>query len=324
MKQKVAVVIDPASGTSNLGDQIISQSVSQIINECSGGTARIVSFSIHQRLSRVQIKAAKAADMIIAGGSNLLNFRYIPFWDGRWNNSLLSFLNLRDIILMGAGWQRYTDRSTALGRIFYKQIISKQAMHSVRDEFTGNMLRKHGITNVVNTSCPTMWGLTETHLSRIPENKSKSVVFTLTDYSQAPDEDTLLIDAIQKNYENVYFWPQGLGDLQYFLSLKRDGIMVLGPSLKAFDDLLDADMDVDYVGTRLHGGIRALQKARRTLIIAVDNRAAEISRDTGIPVIDRNSPAGFGPSIAEPISFDISLPWESIDSWKEQLRSRLS
>ena len=43
---------------------------------------------------------------------------------------------------------------------------------------------------------------------------------------------------------------------------------------------------MDFVGTRLHGGIRALQKGHRTLIIGIDNRAIEINRDTGLPVLN--------------------------------------
>lgn len=57
--------------------------------------------------------------------------------------------------------------------------------------------------------------------------------------------------------------------------------------MKGFDTVL-ANEDIDFVGTRLHGGIRALQKKKRSLIIAVDNRAIELGADTGLPVIDRS------------------------------------
>ena len=41
------------------------------------------------------------------------------------------------------------------------------------------------------------------------------------------------------------------------------------------------------VGTRLHAGIRALQKGNQALILSVDNRATEINKDINIPVISR-------------------------------------
>ena len=48
-----------------------------------------------------------------------------------------------------------------------------------------------------------------------------------------------------------------------------------------------ANTEFDYVGTRLHAGILALNYRKRTLIIAVDNRAAEMKTDINLPVIAR-------------------------------------
>lgn len=46
-------------------------------------------------------------------------------------------------------------------------------------------------------------------------------------------------------------------------------------------------MDIDYVGTRLHGKIRVLNREKRAIILAVDNRAIEIANDTALPVVRR-------------------------------------
>lgn len=61
-------------------------------------------------------------------------------------------------------------------------------------------------------------------------------------------------------------------------------INVIERSLSAYTAFL-RKTQVDYVGSRLHGGIHALQNGRRTIIIAVDNRATEIKKDTNLPVI---------------------------------------
>ena len=37
----------------------------------------------------------------------------------------------------------------------------KKYIHSVRDSFSEQMLNSMGITNVINTGCPTMWGITK-------------------------------------------------------------------------------------------------------------------------------------------------------------------
>jgi len=323
MRQKVAIILDPGVGTQNIGDEIISSAVQSIVRECSDEMTRVIRFSVHQKLSSKQVAAAAAADVVIAGGSNLLNFRFFPFRDVRWNNSLAGLLKLRDVWLLGVGWQSYDDNSNALGRWLYKRSLSNNALHSVRDGFTEAMLARHGVSNVVNTACPTMWGLNLHHVSRIPVKKADAAVFTLTDYSQDRNRDGTLLAAMRRNYREAYFWPQGFSDLKYLASLGADGINVLPPGLAAFDRLLEA-RDIDYVGTRLHAGIRALQMGRRALILAVDNRAVEISRDSGIPVIAGPEIDELDAHIAGEREIRVSLPAENIEIWKEQLRRKLA
>jgi polysaccharide pyruvyl transferase WcaK-like protein len=117
-----------------------------------------------------------------------------------------------------------------------------------------------------------------------------SVVFTLTDYAQDPREDAWLVEFLLKEYRRVYFFPQGAGDLKYLRSLVSgdciNRILTIDRSLSAYDALLERE-NLDYVGTRLHGGIRALQKGRRATIISLDNRAESISMDTGLPTVQR-------------------------------------
>lgn len=49
-----------------------------------------------------------------------------------------------------------------------------------------------------------------------------------------------------------------------------DKVKLVSQTFKAYDELLKHN--VDYVETRLHGGIRALNAGETSLIIAVDNR----------------------------------------------------
>jgi hypothetical protein len=93
---------------------------------------------------------------------------------------------------------------------------------------------------------------------------------------------------LKEVYPEVHFWPQQPRDLSYLDEIAGglDGIHVLAPSLAAYDALLGAG-PVDVVGTRLHGGIRGLRHARRVLVVAIDNRATEIGRETGLAVIAR-------------------------------------
>ena len=59
-------------------------------------------------------------------------------------------------------------------------------------------------------------------------------------------------------------------DLDYLASLNVDisnKLELIPPSLKDFDKYLAQMSPVDYVGTRLHAGIRAIQFKEQSLLI---------------------------------------------------------
>ena len=123
-----------------------------------------------------------------------------------------------------------------------------------------------------------------------------------------------------KKYEKVYFWPQGWNDMEYIKSLNikdLESIKIVPPYLKSFDDLLENN-DVDYVGTRLHAGIRAIQKKRRALILSIDNRASEISNDIGMNVVPREDIEKIEFFITNEQKTSIKIPHKNIEAWKAQ------
>jgi hypothetical protein len=123
-------------------------------------------------------------------------------------------------------------------------------------------------------------------------------------------------------YRELYFWPQQPRDLGYLDTLPggRDGITLLGPSLQAYDELL-ARRAVDVVGTRLHGGIRGLAHGRRVLVVAIDNRAAEIGQETGLPVIARGEvEAGLAARLSASWATELHLPAAEIAAFRAQFR----
>ena len=61
---------------------------------------------------------------------------------------------------------------------------------------------------------------------------------------------------------------------------------ILDRSLSSYDECL-INYSAVMVGTRLHAGIRALQKGNSALILSVDNRAIEIKKDINLPVVSR-------------------------------------
>ena len=116
-------------------------------------------------------------------------------------------------------------------------------------------------------------------------------------------------------------WIQASEDIEIFNSLEVKGasrVEFISPSLKAYDDALSNS--VDYIGTRLHAGIRALQHGRRALIIELDNRAREIARDTNLPTVDYRNVDDVVKFIVDEKKIKLDIPFDQIKRWKEQFK----
>jgi polysaccharide pyruvyl transferase WcaK-like protein len=96
-----------------------------------------------------------------------------------------------------------------------------------------------------------------------------------------------------------------------------ENVELINPILEDYDNILASD-DIEYVGTRLHAGIRALQKKKRTIIVAVDHRALEKKKDFNLTVLDRNDVHLLEGMIDDTFKTEINLPLENIKAWKNQ------
>jgi hypothetical protein len=183
------------------------------------------------------------------------------------------------------------------------------------------MLASIGILNVVNTGCPTTWRITPEHCARIPRHKADAVVTTVNSYAglQNRDADRRMLEILKRRYRTVYLWIQTHTDYEYAQSL-TGGLVYINPSIAALDAVLTS-RPVDYVGNRLHGGIRALQRGRRTVIVAIDNRAQEMGRDFALPIVGRTDFAGLESAIQSPFDTAVHVPEQAIARWKEQFRT---
>jgi len=220
--------------------------------------------------------------------------------------------------LLGVGWWQYGDELNTYTRRLYRTVLDRDITHSVRDEFTADRLRSMGF-NVLNTGCPTMWQLTEDHCAQIPSHQGARVVTTVTDYRRDPTRDRAMLMTLGDLYGQVLIWIQGSGDLPYLrsLDLPRETFNLISPTLTAYDDVLSMP-GTDYVGTRLHAGIRALQHGRRSLILGVDNRAAETHRDFNVPFLAREDISSLGGVVSRPIATSVRIPEDAIRTWRRQ------
>lgn len=319
VNKALIAVFDTSISSLNVGDEIINASAIEFLEEAFS-RHQLIKFSTHAGISSIGIYRANLCQHRIVCGSNLLSGTI--FKTGQWNLSLLDVFRLKKHILMGVGWINYNSEISYLSKLAYHQLLSKKYIHSVRDDYTKNKLNELGVTNVINTGCPTTWKLDSEHCAKIPKEKAKKVVFTLTDYAKDQVNDKILIEALLKNYEEVYFWIQGSTDFEYFneLGYINSKINIIPPQLSKYDAVL-SNNDIDFIGTRLHAGIRALQKKRRTFIIAVDNRATEKAKDFNLPVIERHElKISINDLINSEYVCNIKINKVAIDEWLSQFR----
>lgn len=128
-----------------------------------------------------------------------------------------------------------------------------------------------------------------------------------------------MIQILRKNYRKLYFWAQGTGDVQYLSELgeKTEDIVIID-SLEQYTNLLK-NQKIDFVGVRLHAGIHALNNQRRTIIIAIDNRAIEMGKDTKLPIVLRDEIENkLEKMINSSFETKIEIPTDNINKWKAQ------
>ncbi|AWG01414.1 polysaccharide pyruvyl transferase family protein [Clavibacter michiganensis subsp. insidiosus] len=304
------LLLDPSISSANIGDQIIRENVLRALD----GVVPITgSLPTQTRLTRSQRRTAADAELAIVGGTNLLSSN-MP-WYRQWKLDPIVARSLKHkVVLLGVGWWQYQDEPNRYTTHMLWEVLSPDLVHSVRDEYTKVRLERMGF-QVVNTACPTMWGL-DRH-NGVASARPAQAILTLTDYNRDVAEDEWLIALAAEHYARVVIWPQSIRDAAYARTLTGD-FTIAEPTLAAYDALL-AVGDSDYIGTRLHGGVRALETGAWGVIVAVDNRALEISRDTGLPVHARGEREAIRATVERRAPLDVRLPYDEIHAWKAQL-----
>lgn len=321
-------LFDTSIATENLGDFIIMDAVKKQLRGIFKDDF-FVSTATHDTLGKSAKEWYHSAEYSFVGGTNLLTDRFIGRNRSQWKYGFRD-MQVSNSIGVGLGWQSYKNYDRLMERPLkwaqkkiYRSALSHTYMHSVRDSYTKRKLSQLGIDSI-NTACVTMWNLTPDFLSTIPERKSDTVVTTITNYCKSPEHLHVyreLLSILLDSYEHVKLWIQAGEDYEVFQSLalpNAERIELVSPNLPALDRVLDGD--VDYIGTRLHAGIRALQHQNRTMIIELDNRSHEIARDTNLPTLSFKKIDQVIDFIEHPQTMDIQIPLDNIAQWKAQFK----
>lgn len=308
-------LFDTSAATDNLGDEIIMEAVESHIRAMLPD-AYVFKVATHEYMTSISRRMLRQSALAFVCGTNLLSPHM--WFNPRWKLNVWDTRSLGNAVLCGVGWVKYSTKADPYTRWLLRNTLAQDYVHSVRDTYTIARIGQVGCT-IANTGCPTMWGLTPEHCTLISNCKAPNVIVTLNCWQADRVGDTVLFELLRTHYGQIYYWPQASHDISYFHSLKLSGVKVVSPNLASYDSLLEHEQ-VDFIGLRLHAGIRALQKLKRTLVISVDNRAIEIARDTNLPVVARNDVNAIEHWIHGLAPTTLHVPFDVIDTWKNQFR----
>lgn len=320
---KTVLLLNPAIGTDNIGDYIIYECVCSemaeifrqaFVKEIPTQMPAFHSYAVWRNSFAVQNYAT--CDYKFVGGSNILAKNMLTHYP-QWNVNVFNCKPLAGSVCVGvgAGAGEHTDAYTTH---LYRKILSHSYYHSVRDERSKRYVEDVLGLKAINTGCVTMWALTPDFCAQIPAKKADNVVFTLTARMQLDPSDQMLIDTLKREYDHVSFWIQGDKDEAYFHAFSNtEGIEIIPPHKAAYEAVLMRN-NIEYVGTRLHGGIYALRHKKRAIIISIDERARSISADTGLITIEKNALDGLPELINSAFETKPNIPFEEIARWKAQ------
>jgi polysaccharide pyruvyl transferase WcaK-like protein len=309
---RILSIFDTSVSNYNLGNQIIMDAVYSHLEEVF--PSDFLYKVPYMDVTNHALSYLDHSHLAVWGGTNSLCGEMERYTQWGINADNVRYVKHK-VVLMGLGWWQYQSKTSAYTARLLRAALSKHHLLSVRDQYSADKLSALGFDNVVNTGCPTLWELTPEHCREIPGSiSSDTALMTFTDYDKDEKRDLALYHAVKRHYKNVVFWVQGVGDHHYItreLCLADEEI--LAPRLEVYNRFLE-QYRPDYIGTRLHGGIRALQKKCRAIILSVDNRAKEMGRDFNLPVIENSE-------IESAITRNfpqITLPQENIRRWKSQ------
>lgn len=320
---KKILLLDTSIGTSNIGDFIIMECVRKelapILNynfvyNMPTHLAAFNSFAVFRNSLTVENYAN--ADLKFAGGSNML-VKNLKTHYPQWNIHPLNSAPLNGTILVGvgAGAGEVTNSYTTK---LYNKVLNHEYFHSVRDERSKIYVEEKLGLKAINTGCVTMWMLTPEFCKSIPVKKAKNALITLTARPEVNINEQKMIDIVKKNYTKVYCWIQGDLDLEYFNRFENtDGIELISPNIEAYEAVLN-NTDLDYIGTRLHGGIYAMRHKKRAIIIAIDERAKEIHKGNNLNCLMINEMDKLDTMLNSEFETRVKMPFDEIQRWKAQ------
>jgi exopolysaccharide biosynthesis predicted pyruvyltransferase EpsI len=308
----------------NLGDLIIHDSVKKLLEELFPGK-EIIRISTHAFLAKKEKMIVNNSLYTFVGGTNILtsDIRHFPRLTPVKRKGFYLFPGFNKVILCGVGWATYDQQMDWATRFYYKSILRKNVLHSARDNYSVTKLKEAGFRNVLHTSCPTTWDINTSFSNKFNSSYGK-VLLMLTNYNKNEITDNKLMETIlHTDAHEIYFFPQSSLDSTYISTLpafknNRSKFKLLDHKLSEFYSLISS-VKLNYIGNRLHGGIKCLASDQPAMIISLDNRAIEMCKSIHLNVAERDDFSLVKKWISnEYVPPPVTLPLENIKHWKTQ------
>jgi len=324
---KSVIEFDTAIGTSNVGDEIIMKCLEEELAFLLDNSF-VMRWGTHVKnldkrrfiFGSQKLEFTYDADFKIVMGTNMLS-RDIKKTQAQWPVGNLDSWIYENVILAGVGTTLGEGKTTNYSKKIYNRILRKDFYHSVRDEESKTMLEDMGF-KAINTGCPTLWKFTPEFCQQIPTKKASRVIFSLSGYKNQRDrkKDQLLLDILRENYDELIFWCQTTRDELYLDTFEDVESIPRIYALDKYRQILD-EGNIDYVGTRLHGGVYAMQRKVRSIIISIDHRAKGFHDTNDLIICERRD---IKDKLSEMINSEfetkIRIPVEDIERFKDQFK----
>jgi len=320
-------IFNTTVGTTNTGDAIIYNSCYDAMEPLLE-QANVLELATHLRnfglehfiKKSTKLSFVEDSDYKFVFGTNILTTDYIKSVR-QWPMGPMQRTLYENCIMLGVGLTKGGTTPGFLTKRMYEGILRKDIVHSVRDDESKKILESLSGIKAINTGCPTLWKMTQEICEKIPQTKSKNVVFSVSGYADQrdPDKDKQMIAVLSANYETLYLWAQTVVDEKYFREISPNSEVKVLHTLNQFKEVCE-NADVDYVGTRLHGGIFAMQNGVRSLVVEIDHRAEGFRIDNNLNTIKRENMEVLEHIINSNIKTEISLNTAEIDFWLGQFK----
>ena len=268
----------------NIGDGFIMDSSIKLIQK----KPKFI-FSSRVPLTDKDIEKINTTKSLIVMGANTLkdNYEITP----NFNLEVLNKIKV-PIVLMGIG--HYGVESVTSNGLdadsfnLVKEINNRFPYISARCNFSYDYLKRSGIDdqNILNTSCPVIYGVDEVNKQFSKTNQK--IVVTITDRIHI-DKQIGLFHFVKENFKDsnlIASFHQNYNNNELDKYLKNLGFEIF--KSEQYEDFIELYKDTDlHIGNRVHAHLKCLSLGVRSFLTPFDLRQLYFSKSLDFPLINK-------------------------------------